>query len=64
MRLFQNGQLRSSARFQGTISVSGGALFVGIHTLKNQAMFRGTMDELRIYNRALSDAEIASLSGE
>jgi hypothetical protein len=64
MRLFQNGQLRSSARFQGTISVSGGALFVGIHTLKNQAMFRGTMDELRIYNRALSDAEIASLLGE
>jgi hypothetical protein len=64
MRLFQNGQLRSSARFQGTISASGEALFVGIHTLKDQARFRGTMDELRIYNRALSDAEIASLLGE
>jgi len=61
MRLFQNGKLRSSARFQGTVSESGGPLLVGSHTLKNQGMFRGAIDELRIYNRALSDAEIESL---
>ena len=61
MRLYQNGAQRSSTPFKGTIRTSGGPLLVGIHTLKNQAQFRGSIDELRIYNRALSDAEIELL---
>jgi len=64
IKMFLNGKLRTSSRFEGTISDSGEALLVGMHTLKNQAKFRGAMDELRIYNRALSNEEVESLLDE
>lgn len=47
------------------LSFSGGALTIGADRESGAFMYPwdGSMDELRIYNRALSDAEIANLPG-
>jgi hypothetical protein len=64
IRLYQDGKQMSSSPFKGTISPTDDPLLVGIHAWKNQSHFRGAIDELRIYNRALSHAEIAILCDE
>jgi len=64
IRLYQDGKQRSSSPFMGTISPTDDPLLVGIHAWKNQSQFRGAIDELRIYNRAMSDTEVAILYGK
>ena len=56
-RLFVNGvQVGTQAR-TGAIDVTAGRLMIGGNSLWNE-FFAGTIDDLRIYNRALSAAEI------
>jgi hypothetical protein len=57
MRLYVNGVLVSNVAQAGSIQVSTGALTIGGDALYGQ-YFSGRIDEVRVYNRALSAAEI------
>jgi PKD repeat protein len=56
-RLYFNGVLVSTQPQQGRVSASGGALRLGGDSVWGER-FTGLIDEVRIYNRALSSAEI------
>lgn len=59
VRLFINGVQVATRAAGGAISTSTGALRIGGSSLWGE-FFRGRLDEIRIYNRALSAAEITS----
>src|SRR5258705_2451161 len=59
MRIYVNGSLVASRNQTGAIATSSGALSLGGDALYGQ-YYQGTMDEVRIYDRALSAAEIQS----
>ncbi len=48
------------ARSTGAIRVSTGALRIGGNNIWSNEWFAGLIDELRVYNRALSAAEISA----
>ncbi|WP_428938320.1 FG-GAP-like repeat-containing protein [Fontivita pretiosa] len=57
LRLFVNGALSASLAVAGTITTSDGALRIGGNSLWGE-FFAGRIDDVRIYNRALSVSEI------
>ncbi|WP_428939597.1 LamG-like jellyroll fold domain-containing protein [Fontivita pretiosa] len=57
LRLYVNGSQVGSLPMSGPIATSDGALRIGGNTLWGE-WFRGRIDEVRIYSRALSAAEI------
>jgi len=57
VKIYINGKLVSSQEFDGDISNSSGPLWIGADA-NNGTFFKGKMDELRIYNYALTPAEI------
>jgi fibronectin type 3 domain-containing protein len=57
LRLFVNGAQVGQLAFSGSISTSNGVLRIGGNSIWNE-WFQGVIDEVRIYNRALSQAEI------
>ena len=57
LRLYVNGTQVSSRSLPGTITISSGALRIGGNTVWGE-YFSGLIDEVRIYNRALTAAEI------
>ena len=57
VRLYVNGVLVATTNFAGSISTSTGALRIGGNTLWGE-YFQGQIDEVRIYNRALTISEI------
>jgi PKD repeat protein len=58
-QLFVNGQLVASRPQSGALAVSGGKLRIGGNAIWGE-FFAGYIDEVRVYNRALSQAEIAA----
>jgi hypothetical protein len=66
MKLYLNGVLAAAAtpasvNSAGNAPVTGnGTLLIGRHQAWNK-YFKGKLDDIRIYNRALSDAEVAQL---
>ena len=62
LRIYVNGVLvRSAAVLSGDLAVSNGALRIGGNAVSlpfGGQFFKGLLDEIRIYNRALSKAEI------
>jgi hypothetical protein len=63
-RLFINGVEVASRPQSGLIAVSGGALRIGGNGSFAGEFFEGALDEVRIYNRALTAAEIqAAMTG-
>jgi len=63
MSLYVNGTLRDSRVIFASpspITTSTGALLIGGNTTSSSALFQGRIDEVRIYNRALSQGEIQS----
>jgi hypothetical protein len=60
MRLYVNGALVASRAQSGVLAVGNGALRIGGNNSFAGEFFRGLIDEVRIYNRALSAAEITS----
>jgi hypothetical protein len=60
IRLFLNGTQVKTVSFSGAIQVSARELFIGGSTFLSNEGFPGVIDEVRIYNRALSASEIAS----
>ena len=59
VKFFVNGALVKDATLITSITARGNALHVGADAQPGQ-FFKGSLDELRIYNRALTTAELAS----
>lgn len=59
MRAYYNGQPDGAAGFEGPMAVSDGDLSIG----RYYQGFEGDIDEVRIYDRALSENDIAELLG-
>ena len=57
INLYVNGNLASSATGGGSLATSTGALRIGGNTVWGE-YFKGLIDEVRVYNRALSPSEI------
>jgi PKD repeat protein len=58
MQLYVNGLLVASQAQTGPISASSGMLMIGGNALVSAKNWAGSIDEVRIYNRALSQNEI------
>jgi hypothetical protein len=57
LRVYEDGILIASRSAVGTVTTSSGALRIGGNVLKGE-FYRGLIDELRVYRRALSATEI------
>ncbi|HSC92403.1 MAG TPA: LamG-like jellyroll fold domain-containing protein [Gaiellaceae bacterium] len=57
LRLYVNGTLAGTTLRTGSIATSTGALRIGGNTIWSE-WFSGRIDEMRVYNRALTQAEI------
>jgi len=66
IRVYFNGAVIGETAFSGKLDVSNGPLFIGNKHSKAPAgdEFNGMMDDVRIYNRALSASEIIALGGD
>lgn len=64
IKFYQNGNLVKTQLFQGTLIYDSGLLLFGKGRNGNGSdlFFKGKLDEVRIYNRALSQSEITYLS--
>ena len=58
LRLYVNGVQAATRAVTGTIRASTGVLRIGGNSTWNDEWFAGLIDEVRVYNRALSAAEI------
>jgi hypothetical protein len=60
LRLYVNGTLVSSKAVSGPLVSSSGALRIGGDTIWSDEYFAGLIDEVRVYSRPLSAAEITA----
>jgi uncharacterized repeat protein (TIGR03803 family) len=58
IRIYVNGTLEKSAASRGDVAISDGPLRIGGNAVWGE-YFKGTIDEVRLYARSLSAAEIA-----
>jgi hypothetical protein len=58
LRLYVNGVQSASRALTGAIRTSTGALRIGGNNIWTGEWFAGLIDEVRIYNRVLSAAEL------
>jgi fibro-slime domain-containing protein len=63
VKFYIDGVLKDTRTWQGTLPNSSAKLLIGSDPAGATEYFRGVMDDLRIYNRALSAAEIAQIPG-
>jgi hypothetical protein len=59
-RFYVNGVLVGTTPGTGSIVVSNGAIRIGGNASSTGEFFQGLIDEVRVYNRALSAAEIVT----
>jgi hypothetical protein len=66
IRVYFNGAVVGETAFSGKMTTSNGPLFIGTKWSKAPAgdEFNGILDDVRIYNRALSASEIIALGGD
>lgn len=62
VRYYLNGVQKAKYNFTGQISSSNEELFIGADYPGSHEFFVGRIDEVRIYNRVLTDAEIKTLA--
>lgn len=65
MRVYRDGVLGGETVFSGNISVANNDLYIGVINpvpFPIQGFFHGNIDEVRIYNRALSESDIKQLA--
>jgi hypothetical protein len=60
-RIYLDGKLNTSVPNTGAISNASAPLMIGRHEIYSNP-FNGSIDDIRIYNRALSESEIDSLN--
>jgi hypothetical protein len=58
MRLYLNGKRVRSKRIKGVLRPSAGALRIAGNAVWRGRFFDGVLDDARIYNRALTAAEV------
>ncbi|WP_342305279.1 LamG-like jellyroll fold domain-containing protein [Methanolobus sp. ZRKC5] len=63
LKFYINGELKDTMKSTASIQRSGSKLVIGIDPPGSTEYFKGSMDDLRIYNYALSQSEINSLYG-
>ena len=61
IRHYQDGSFVSSASYTGTINVSNAPLTIGINSDYDFTRFQGVLDEIRLYDHALSVSEIDAI---
>ncbi len=61
MKLYVDGKLVSSISITGALSTSSGSLLIGTRLNLPSDTFDGKLDGIRIYNKALTDNDIADL---
>jgi hypothetical protein len=61
LRLYVDGKLDASAKTQGTINVNAYPVYIGENSEHPGRAWHGLIDDVRLYNYALSDAEIKAL---
>lgn len=61
-RFFVNGELEETIDRGGGIGTSSQPLIIGSQTIPRSWGWQGDLDDVRVYNRALSDMEIRQLS--
>ena len=59
-RIYENGELLKKQNCTGAIGVSLGDIYIGVEE-DGDLFFKGNMDDLRIYNRALSAKDVVDL---
>ncbi|MBX9769102.1 MAG: hypothetical protein K2X47_17635, partial [Bdellovibrionales bacterium] len=64
IRIYSNGTLGNSTAQTGNIDTSTGPLRIGGNSVWTTESFNGLVDEVRIYNRALSQTEIVNAMSE
>ena len=60
-KTYYNGVLEGQYNDSGSILYDAGSLYIGRDGYHNEACFIGVIDDIRIYNRALSTSEIQEL---
>jgi len=61
IRTFLDGKLQISDDSSGNINSSTDKIYIGIRKYSNSCYFNGKIDEVRIYNKALTAAEVYAL---
>lgn len=61
-KVYVNGVLTNSSLWTGTIETNNAPLFVGYQVAADNAFYKGFVDEIRVYNRALTPTEVQILS--
>ena len=68
LKLYVDGQLQASSNFSGSLLSSGGwaqgGINIGVRYIPNGEYFNGSIDDIRIYNRAINQSEITALYNE
>ncbi len=64
IKTFANGRLVASAKASGLLNTNNNNVYIGRYNFGGDYFFDGTLDDFRIYDRALSDAEIVNLFHE
>ena len=62
-KLFINGLLKKSIVQTGALNKTGYPLGIGYNPVDGGGNFKGDLDDIRVYNRALTDAEVLILYG-
>ena len=60
-KIFINGQLKKSIAATGALGNSTKPLGIGYDPIDSSGFFNGSLDDIQIYNVALTDAEVAAL---
>jgi hypothetical protein len=63
MCLYVDGALDASQGASGGINVNGALVQIGSNAEMGDRFWSGLLDDIRVYNYALSDADIAALAG-
>ncbi|MCX7922997.1 MAG: stalk domain-containing protein [Clostridia bacterium] len=61
LKIYHNGDLKDNKSFAAPLYYSSGSLLIGSSIEGETAFFKGMMDELRIYNYALTPEEVKAL---
>ena len=62
LRLYIDGGLANSMDYTGSIASTTFPVNIGRNSQETDRLYRGAIDEIRIYNRALSEGEIIFLA--
>ncbi|TSC55221.1 MAG: hypothetical protein LiPW30_687 [Parcubacteria group bacterium LiPW_30] len=61
MKVYVDGVLKNTCAATGNINLTGGGIEIGMFSSPGYYPFKGLIDEVRIYNRALTASEILDL---